>query len=60
MEQHKVFPENTRIRKEESSTGELIYTVLQASTSIDGYGPSDRSYGSADMRIILQQSDHED
>lgn len=60
VEQHKVFPENTRIRKEESSTGELIYTVLQASTSVDVHGPSDRSYGSADMRVILQQGDHKD
>lgn len=60
VEQHNVSPENTRIRKEESSSGELIYKVLQASTSTDGHVPSDKSYGSADMRIVLQQGDHED
>lgn len=60
VEQYSVFPENTRVRKEESSTGEFIYTVLQASSSTASDISLDKSDGSAGMRIILQRGDHKD
>lgn len=55
-ERQNILPENTRIRKEQASTGKQIVTVLQASTSTDGLEISDKEC--ADMHIILQGGDH--
>lgn len=56
MEQHNIFPENTRISKETLSTTEVVFTVLQASVATDDR--SEEAYGSYKTRISLSQGDH--
>jgi dipeptidyl-peptidase III len=56
MEQQKVLPENTRVRKDKSLTGETLYKVLQASTFEDSR--SEKAYLSTEIQVILKQGDH--
>lgn len=56
MEQRKILPENTRITKETSSTGEAAFTVLQA--SVNTVDRPDESCVSHELRISLSRGDH--
>ena len=55
-EQQKILPENTRISKSRSPTGEIRYTILQASTS--EISRSDEPFGPENMRVVLKPGDH--